>query len=54
MMALLFSRGPSENIYPEIKCISNRLTEWFDGLPASLKIEEEMSQCPPPHIASLK
>ncbi|KAF5579828.1 Formyl-coenzyme A transferase [Fusarium pseudocircinatum] len=54
MMLLLFDRGHSENIYPEIDHISNRLTAWYNELPTLLKINEGMTQCPPPHIASLK
>ncbi|KAF5617310.1 Formyl-coenzyme A transferase [Fusarium tjaetaba] len=53
MMLLLFDRGHSENIYPEIDHVSNRLTAWYNELPQSLKIDEGMTQCPPPHIASL-
>jgi len=54
MMMLLFDRGHSDNIYPEIDNMSNRLTAWYSKLPSSLKIDEGMGQCPPPHIASLK
>ncbi|KAH7478019.1 hypothetical protein FOMA001_g10440 [Fusarium oxysporum f. sp. matthiolae] len=53
MMLLLFDRGHSENIYPEIDHVSNRLIAWYNELPTSLKIDEGMTQCPPPHIASL-
>jgi hypothetical protein len=54
MMMLLFDRGHTENIYPEIESMSNRLTVWYSELPSSLKIGEGISQCSPPHIASLK
>ncbi|KAL6914911.1 hypothetical protein FSST1_012671 [Fusarium sambucinum] len=53
MMRLLFDRAHLENIYPEIKTLSDRLIGWYDELHASLKIDEGMIQCPPPHIASL-
>lgn len=54
MLMLLFDRGHTENSYPEIEGMSNRLTVWYSELSSSLKIEEDMTQCSPPHIASLK
>lgn len=54
MMMLLFDHEYTENIYPKIEAMSNRLTAWYSELPSSLKIEEGLSQCSPPHIASLK
>ncbi|RBA09103.1 hypothetical protein FPRO05_07383 [Fusarium proliferatum] len=53
MMMLLFDHEYTENIYPKIEAMSNRLTAWYSELPSSLKIEEGLSQCSPPHIASL-
>ncbi|RKL39248.1 hypothetical protein BFJ72_g6720 [Fusarium proliferatum] len=53
MMMLLFDHEYTETIYPKIEAMSNRLTAWYSELPSSLKIEEGLSQCSPPHIASL-